>query len=372
MRSRFCQLALLFVLWPAILPAQEDTNGYTLLWQAGFYFGKGTKSSPAIAPDGTVYLGLFNGLVMAFTPQGKTKWEFKADGEIRSSPAVGPDGTVYFGSRDRTFYAVGPDGKLKWKFTTGGWVDTSPAIAADGTLYFGSWDKNLYALMPDGKLKWTFDAHAIVFSSPSIATNGTVYFGSHDGNFYALTPEGALKWKYATGAPINASPTIAADGTVYFTSTDGNLHALDPGGRERWRTHTGGYTSSTAVLDEDGNIYLSATKDFYFISPGGKVLFTTTSDVPMDVSPAATANREIVFSIPWLRVGSFRRDHPWPPHYFHIDSNLSGSPNIGNDGTIYANSGLSFYAIKPPDPAPPAKSSWPLWRCDQQQTGRAR
>jgi outer membrane protein assembly factor BamB len=365
-------LAILFALSPIVLQAQEETNGYTLLWHVNYNLAKGTQSSPAIAKDGTVYLGMFDGRLVAYTTKGKTHWEFRTGSEIHSSPAVGPDGTVYFGSRDRNLYAVGPDGKLKWKFATGGWVDSSPGIGKDGTLYAGSWDKNLYALQPDGKLKWKFDAHGIVYSSPAIATNGTIYFGSHDSNLYALQPDGSMKWKFTTGGPINASPTIGMDGAVYFTSTDGNLYALEPDGRERWRLHTGGYTPSTAVLDEEGNIYVNADKDYYFISPAGKVLVDHHGEVPVDVSPAATANREVVFSIPWLRVGSFFRDHPWPPHFFHIDSNLTGSPNIGDDGTIYANSGLSFYAIKPPNPAPPAKSSWPLWRCDPQQTGRAK
>src|SRR5579862_5131517 len=86
-----------------------------------------TSSSPAIAPDGTIYQATWTGKLLAVTPAGKVKWIFKVGREVKSSPAIGDDGTIYFGSRDWKFYAVTPDGKLKWTFQTGAWVDSSPA-----------------------------------------------------------------------------------------------------------------------------------------------------------------------------------------------------------------------------------------------------
>src|ERR1700679_42388 len=92
-----------------------------------------------------------------------------------STPAIADDGTIYLGSRNREFYAVTPEGKLKWVFPTGGWVDSSPAIAADGTFYFGSHDKTFYALNPHGSEKWEFRVGALGDSSPAIAAGGTIF-----------------------------------------------------------------------------------------------------------------------------------------------------------------------------------------------------
>ena len=33
-------------------------------------------------------------------------WEFKTGAEVYSSPAIGPDGTVYVGSRNKKLYAI--------------------------------------------------------------------------------------------------------------------------------------------------------------------------------------------------------------------------------------------------------------------------
>ena len=38
-------------------------------------------------------------------------WEFKTGGCVSSSPAIGPDGTVYVGSRDNKLYAIKTDSK---------------------------------------------------------------------------------------------------------------------------------------------------------------------------------------------------------------------------------------------------------------------
>src|SRR5258708_1313517 len=72
-------------------------------------------SSPAVAPDGTVYFGTFSGDLWAVTPGGDKKWKFTAGNEIWSSPAIAADGTIYFGSRDRKLYALDAKGHAKWK-----------------------------------------------------------------------------------------------------------------------------------------------------------------------------------------------------------------------------------------------------------------
>ena len=69
-----------------------------------------------------------------------------------SSPAIRPDGTVYVGSRDKKLYAInGKSGLKLWEFETGGIVVSSPAIGSDGTLYVGSVDYKLYAIKTDSK-----------------------------------------------------------------------------------------------------------------------------------------------------------------------------------------------------------------------------
>lgn len=347
----------------------QGTEAVTNVWQFRLP-DRGTQSSPALALDGTIYQGTFHGWLVAISPEGKLKWKFKAGHEIRSSPAVGPDGTIYFGSRDRKFYALTPAGSLKWTFATGAWVDSSPAIAPDGTVYFGSWDTNFYALTPDGSLKWQFPTGDIIFSSPAIGADGTVYFGSHDKNLYALNPDGKMKWKFATGAQVTASPAIGGDGTVYFSSTDGNLYALNPDGTKRWQLHVDCFTGSSPVLDEAGNLYLGVSKERISVSPDSKVRWRMGGNEPISISSAAMRNG-LLFTTGFASISGLIRDDAYFLWNFRVGYAFTSSPNISPDGVIYQADEMFLYALKPAtNAAPPARSSWPLWRSDPQHTGR--
>ncbi len=73
-----------------------------------------------------------------------------------SSPAIAVNGTIYVGSRDMRLYAVNPDGSKKWEYYMGAEVRSSPAIGGDGTIYAGSKNGHVRAINPDGSLKWVY------------------------------------------------------------------------------------------------------------------------------------------------------------------------------------------------------------------------
>ena len=349
----------------------DNLPSATNLWS--FWFNSGmfaddSWSTPAVAPDGTIYVGAFSGLLHALDSDGHEKWRFQAGLQIKSSPAIADDGTIYFGARDRRLYAVTPEGKLKWNFSTGAWVDSSPAIAADGTIYFGSWDKNFYALNPDGSLKWKFPAGGIVDSSPAIGADGAIYFGAHNGKFYALTPTGQARWTFLTGAEITSSPAIGEDGDLYFSSTDGNLYRLKADGKEVWHCRIGGGGNGSPVLAENGNVFIAAAKRTLIISPAGAIVRQLDSEHWIDETPAA-AQGMVCFSSAWR--------HLWATSPEGTDlwscmtlNNLTSSPVIGNNGTIYCCCSRHVEALRPPVPLFPAKSPWPMFRANARHTGR--
>jgi outer membrane protein assembly factor BamB len=353
-----------------VVRAQDALPVATNLWSVKLAKLENTGSAPALAPDGTLYAGTFDGTLSAIGSNGKLKWRFKAGREIQSSPAIGDDGTIYFGSRDRHFYALTPAGKFKWQFTTGGWVDASPAIAADGTVYFGSWDKTFYALNPNGSVKWRFKTGAIVDSSPAIAADGTVYFGSHDQNFYALKPDGALRWKFATGGEIVSSPAIGKEGVIYFSSLDGNLYALNPDGTQRWRLHTDNWTRTSPVLDAQGDLVIGITNGIDTISADGKKICRRGADFMVGGAAAVVPGR-IYVALSWFSLFAIAPDgHAlWRAN---LDGhNVTASPTIGPDGIVYVCAGNRLYAIRPPgDLLPPTNSPWPMFRGNARHTGR--
>src|SRR2546428_4319135 len=89
--------------------------------------------SPAVAPDGTVYVEVddpgppvgacqvFNKCLLALNSDGSVQWTLRNFGEF-DSPAVAPDGTVYVSGA-----AVSSNGTLEWEYRP----FRSPSIGTD-------------------------------------------------------------------------------------------------------------------------------------------------------------------------------------------------------------------------------------------------
>jgi outer membrane protein assembly factor BamB len=116
----------------------------------------GADGSPSIGSDGTIYLAhAGTDILYAVNPDGTVRWQYTLGFHPESSPAIASDGTIYIG--DDGLYGLSPDGTLKWKFPSSGapihFSSASPIIGADGTVYWrSSW--SFYAINPDGTQKW--------------------------------------------------------------------------------------------------------------------------------------------------------------------------------------------------------------------------
>ena len=192
------------------LYAFEDSLTYAKVgWKhpfGSFFDGHLVDSSPAMGPDGTLYVGTdpygaagqtpvpIDTAFYAVNPDGTRKWSFVMQNDgTESSPALGPDGMVYIGANDGNLYAIrdlGDDYLLEWAFQTGGPIDGSPTVDGCGTIYVGSRDSTLYALNPDGSLRWSLKTGGDIEASPTIDENGILYIGSFDGKMYAIGEEG--------------------------------------------------------------------------------------------------------------------------------------------------------------------------------------
>lgn len=331
------------------------------------WIGTLTDSSPALAPDGTIYFGDFDGKFWALNPNGSKKWTFHTGTEIKSSPAVAPDGTIYFGCRDRLFYALAADGKKRWEFATGGWVDSSPALATDGTIYFGSWDKNFYALKPDGSKKWQFQAGGEITSSPAIGSDGRIYFGGQDNKFYAVDAEGQKKWEFETGGAIISSPALNGDDRVYLTSVDGCFYALNLEGKLLWKLKTGGVAESSPVIAQDGTICVGVNHELWLITPDGKAKVVHGSEEPIEASPLVMADKTVCYISRRGRLLDldFDRNVQWS---YYCSGYGYACPAVSPSGRFYlSDKGTMFSAV--PAGVPLAKSVWPKFRGNARNTG---
>ncbi len=323
-----------------------------LKWSLYTEYG-GSFSSPAIATNGTIYLGImdFHKSLVAINPNGTMKWYYDSGCYVQSSPAIGDDGTIYFGSDGGHLYALFPNGTLKWCTHIGdGWVKSSPAIDQNGIIYCASVvGSRVCAVYPNGTIKWSFQTDSWVYSSPAIAPDGTVYIGSDDRYFYSINQNGGMNWRYKVGDSIQGAPAIGSDGTIYFGSWDGYLYALQPNGDFKWKVDTGNnIDESSPAIAADGTIYIgSLSGRIISVFPNGTIkwVFQTGDDVYS--SPTLDKNGIIYCGSHNGYLYAFNPDGTLRWKYNTGAEIMSSSPVINEDGTIYiANWGPYFQAIQ--------------------------
>jgi outer membrane protein assembly factor BamB len=308
---------------------------------------------------------------------GTVKWTYSTGEEIYSSPAIGPDGVLYIGVNDDTddgvndnkVIAVNPDGTLKWEAEVGDWVENTPALGPSNVLYVGSWDGFLYALdMETGAEVWKFESFGVIESSAAIGNDGVIYFGNGENALYAVNPDGTPVWtgllngedaspyifrnENGLGDSVDASPAIGADGNIVAGDLFGNFAIIRPDKSEVWTHDFGfGFASSPAIGD-DGTIYIGDEDGLILaLSPGDSnpKWFFNTGIADIESSPTIGPDGTVyvgtesgeLYALDG-QTGNVKSG--WP--FEGAGNEIYSSPAVAEDGTVYVGSGDGkLYAV---------------------------
>jgi outer membrane protein assembly factor BamB len=94
-----------------------------------------------------------DGILFAFTPQGKELWRFNL-GNLPSGVAFHND-RILIGNESGILRAISIDGEELWRFHTGGKIFGAPVVWKD-RIIFGSYDCRLYSVDMNGEEVWRF------------------------------------------------------------------------------------------------------------------------------------------------------------------------------------------------------------------------
>lgn len=328
------------------------------LWNTG---NIGICCSPAVAPDGTIYVVTYNykllaldrsgdtlrshrlpfndacalaigedgriyvksgSMLLALSPQSESLWSSTAaDG---GGIALGPNGVVY-SSGGSWLNACDREGAALWSRQLGSsWAPSPPVIGADGMVYVTNSGK-LYAVDSAGAIRWTCVLEYDLGSPLALGPDGTIYVACY--HLTAVSRSGNSRWASATYYPTG--PSVGPDGTVYASTVD-TLYAASPDGTPRWNAYLNGYSNRvTPVISENERVYVAG------ISPS-LVAFETDGR-------------------PLWQVFGYGGSYYYPAL---VDSTLL---------VVDSYNGLTAYRVSGAGPA----LGWPMFQHDARRSGRA-
>ena len=401
----------------------------TLKWKVflggGDDFGSGLSASPALGPDGTIYMangnpGLTNTtMFFAINPStGAIEWSnsiFNSSEFPTYSTNLGPEeftssamvvsNRVYVGSDDGNVYCFNTTNhSLVWSCFLGTNASAfgSEALGSNGTIYAVTDEAmegegnptGLWSINPtNGITNWFFQPQIIpndeeapnIDSSPAVSTDGRILFLAEPSRFFSVFPSGHLDWflPMLSYTEPGSSPAIGADGTIYTGSQLSYFYALNPDGSLQWildiETADPGLgmtvIPSSPCVGPDGVIYFggvntsdSSFEHVYALNPDGSLKWIFTNATGLIYSSPALSQDSTIY------IGSaddnlYAITNGALDWSFQTGGAVISSPVIGNDGTVYVGSEdgflYAFYAYSPPATNAP----WGNFRKDPAHTG---
>ena len=352
-------------LWsPLVASGEQVTDSVS-------YFSRGVKNIRAVAMDKDSAMSDTSGSKFFYANQTNT-----APGKPGiTGPVKGiKDGPWY------RFYGstVDPEGdSIQYKFfwgdgNVGEWTGFTPSgvISMDSWRYSaeGSYELRVLARDQFGLMSETSDVHSFqvvgegnilwaigfddeIVSSPALGgvlyrgeTRPSVIVGITSGFMPAIDCyQGKLLYNAneAENEEFNCSPVIGDDGTVYIGNGNGLLFAYDAGGELKWEwpdTASGDDIAATPAIDgnnlyvgDETGLLVRLTDNGSGASEAWRVQLTEE----IIGSPALTGNSLIVADDSGYIYSLRTSDGGENWSYFADSNNITASPAINTDGTIY-------------------------------------
>lgn len=224
---------------------------------------------PAIAKDGTLYVGTMGGLT-ALDPDGTERWTVRL-GAVHAMPSLAPGDDVVVVTRGGLVALVSAAGVVRHTAELPAPVRGSALVLDDGSVLVGTIDGRVHRL--DANLRRitsiALDVHAS--ATPSLAARNLLAVPSGRA-LSLLDPVGRILHTVPLGGRPSAGAAIADDGTMWVPTIEGALVAVEPSGRVRSRTELGSrhYDGAAIAVGRDGAVRVpTLTEGLVCVGPGG-------------------------------------------------------------------------------------------------------
>lgn len=289
---------------------------------------------PAVAADGTLYLGTMGGL-SALGPDGRERWAVRL-GTVHAAPSLAPSDDIVVVTRAGLVAVVSPDGVLRASIDLESPARGSPLVLDDGSVLVSTTDQRVHRLDASLRRIGVTELPEGTATTLSLTRRGLVAVAASR-MLTLLDLDGHVVRQLALAGHASAPPAMADDGTMWTTTVEGIVHAIDPAGRVRSRTDVGSRHDDGAApaIGRDGAIRLpTRSEGVVCIGPGGTVRWRAPNEAGYS-APASIDEEDTTMAIDRLgRLIAIAADgtERWR---VTIGTYAYQPPVLGPDGTIY-------------------------------------
>ncbi len=306
----------------------------TIGWDGSVYFATGDSHIRGLSPSGvslwsvnpgglpSTGMALDGDLLLFSTSQGELNaygldghlaWRLPLHADIRAIPAVAADGTIYLGTVGGSFYAVRGTGRIAWSYKTSEPILQSAVVAHSGTIFVSSYTR-LWAFSPQGALLWSRPLAKPLATPIALDGSDDLYYIDSAGAAWSLNPSGTKRWMAPGSSTLDttaSSPAVSQD-AVFFNATlstpppvtykiSGTI-TVSGGGALQGVTVTaaGGSSSSppSATTDSSGNYTITGLADgTYTLTPALSSYAFTPATASVTVSGANVTGKNFTASL---------------------------------------------------------------------------
>lgn len=322
----------------------------TLIWEfettTGFQ-----DASLAIDPNGNIIFGCdanssrgdYN--IAVLNSGGNLLWSYKAGDVVRSTPAVADNGTFYIGSYDDKLYSFNAQSStILASYDTGDNVKyTSPAVDVDGTIYYGGDNQKVVALNASDMTEiWSQNSGGDI-QSPLVIDNEAVYVCTNNGKVQAYKKNnGTKKWEINYGSSCTAASALNESGILFIcgnTSDGGIVMAINTvDGSIKWQSPSvAKFDNSGIALDLNGRLYIGDSDGIMtcYNQENGDVIWTFKAQGKIRSTPAIADNNNICFGDGAGFFYIINKEGKQVYKEVKLGNEIYSSPAIGPNGIIY-------------------------------------
>ena len=197
--------------------------------------------------------------------QPQIQWKFQSSDGFAGGPAIAADGTIYIGDQSGLLIALQQDGQVLWRSSLPEIPIGPPALGPEGVIYIGDQGGGLSAVSPTGELLWHFEQDDVgePIHGPIVDLNGNIYYLLNDprvDHLISITPAGELRWSIRTSTKAaDVGPRLSPEGDVIFLKN----HMVDAEDGSQIEVETPAdqdpvlANRSQYLVGADGNTYLA-------------------------------------------------------------------------------------------------------------------